>query len=689
VTESGDGDGGTPFHDLGAYMAIPRITGLRLSPDGTWLAASVQTLRPDKKKYQTSIWRIDTGGGPTRRLTRSADGESGPVFLPDGSLLFVSKRPDPDKDNSGGATPAADAKPKLWLLPHGGGEAAVLAAPPGGIAVAAVARDAGTIVASAEVMPDARAGTVEDDQRLRSERRDAGVTAILHESAPVRFWDHDLGPAQLRLLAIEPDGTGHQPRDLTPEPGRALDERAFELTPDGTAVIAGWWRRDPAVGSHVELVRIEVATGERRVLLSEPGQNFEHQKVSPDGRFIVCTQDTMPTVGNPPAQTLVVLRTDPAAPAPRDLLPSLDLWPQDPVWAADSAAVYFVADENGRRHIFRADVGRSDGATGAVTRITTGDAVFTNLQVDLAGRYLYALRAAIGQPPTPVRIDLTSGAAEPGEPLPGPGTPLPVPGHVEELECTADDGQPIRAWLVLPEAVEPAPLLLWVHGGPYSSWNSWSWRWNPWLMAARGYAVLLPDPALSTGYGQHMLARGHHAWGSRAYQDVMAATDAAEKHPAIDGARIAMMGGSYGGYMANWIAGHTDRFRAIVSHASLWALDQMFSTTDEQMWWWDQFGDPLLRPQMYEANSPHLHVKNISTPMLVIHGDKDYRVPIGEALRLWGELTRHDVAAKFLYFPDENHWILTPGNATIWYETVFAFLAQHVLGHPWQRPRLL
>jgi len=150
-----------------------------------------------------------------------------------------------------------------------------------------------------------------------------------------------------------------------------------------------------------------------------------------------------------------------------------------------------------------------------------------------------------------------------------------------------------------------------------------------------------------------------------------------------------MMGGSYGGYMANWMAGHTDRFKAIVSHAGLWTLDQMFGTTDHPMFWRPQFGDPLTEPEMYEKNSPHRHIGRIRTPMLVIHGNKDYRVPVGEALRLWWDLSRHDAEAKFLYFPDENHWILTPGNARIWYETVFAFLAQHVLGHEWQRPALL
>ena len=328
-----------------------------------------------------------------------------------------------------------------------------------------------------------------------------------------------------------------------------------------------------------------------------------------------------------------------------------------------------------------------------VTRLTTDDGAYTSLCPAPDGRSVYALRAAVGSPPAAVRLD----ASQPGEPdlLAGPAGPPRLPGRLTEVETTASDGAALRAWLVLPAAAaadSPAPLLLWVHGGPLSSWNTWSWRWNPWLMAARGYAVLLPDPALSTGYGLEFIARGHAEWGGRPFTDLMAITDAAVARPDIDETRTGMMGGSFGGYMANWIAGHTGRFQAIVSHASLWALDQMFGTTDSPALWRRLFGTPQSHPERYSANSPHLHAAEISTPMLIIHGDRDYRVPIGEALRMWADLAggpSGQAGAKFLYFPDENHWVLTPGNATIWYETVFAFLAQHVLGEPWRRPALL
>jgi dipeptidyl aminopeptidase/acylaminoacyl peptidase len=676
--------GGTLFHNLGDFMAIPRVGSIKLSPDGTWLAATVQTLSPDKKKYLTSIWRIDTAGGPARRLTRSAEGEAGPVFLPDGSLLFISRRPDPeagkDKDNGKDKNKAA-----LWLLPAGGGDAQVLTTLPGGIAAAEAARDSGAIVVSSAVMPAAGQDTAADDERLRKEREDAGVSAILHESAPIRYWDHDLGPDQPRLFAVTDDNAT---RDLTPQPGPALDQQSFELTPDGATVVTGWWHRDPAADSYVELVAISTVTGERTVLLSEPGQSFENPRVSPDGRYVAVGRATLPTPDEPEDGTLFLVDIRPGGSfKARDLLPDLDRWPGDVAWAPDSRTVYFAADDNGRRPIFTVDVTSAE-----VSQLTSGDHSYTNLNPSRDGRYLYALRTAVNEPPTPVRIDLTAPGAR-QEILQCPGLPLELPGTMTELETTADDGERIRSWLVLPHGASeenPAPLLLWVHGGPHASSNSWAWRWNPWLMAAKGYAVLLPDPALSTGYGQHMLRRGFRQWGDRAYRDVMAATDAAlEQRADLDPTRTGMMGGSYGGYMANWIAGHTGRFKAIVSHASLWALDQMFTTTDEQMFWWGQFGDPLTNPAMYENNSPHLHIKNITTPMLVIHGDKDYRVPIGEALRLWGELTRHAVEAKFLYFPDENHWVLTPGNATVWYETVYAFLARHVLGEPWERPKLV
>jgi dipeptidyl aminopeptidase/acylaminoacyl peptidase len=374
----------------------------------------------------------------------------------------------------------------------------------------------------------------------------------------------------------------------------------------------------------------------------------------------------------------------------RALTEGWDRWPHSARWTPDGTALIVAADDQGRSPLWRVDA-----ETGDPTRLTRDDGTYTDFEVSPDGRWVYALRSAVDSPPAPVRVPLDGTAAV--QPLPGPtealGAVVRVPGRLTEVTATAPDGTPLRAWLALPQdagAQAPVPLLLWIHGGPLHSWNSWSWRWNPWIAVAHGYAVLLPDPALSTGYGIEFIRRGWGAWGDAPYTDLMALTDAAQERPDIDADRSAAMGGSFGGYMANWVAGHTDRFAAIVTHASLWSLDQSMATTDASYYWIRE-----LTEESKDANSPHRFADAVSTPMLVIHGDKDYRVPIGEALHLWWDLLSRSKADdgssphKFLYFPDENHWILKPHHAKVWYATVLAFLDHHVRGEDWRRPDLL
>jgi dipeptidyl aminopeptidase/acylaminoacyl peptidase len=426
-----------------------------------------------------------------------------------------------------------------------------------------------------------------------------------------------------------------------------------------------------------------VASGETRVLVDDPQADVYAPSFSPDSSRLVCVAEAHSTFAEPPDYTLLLV--DVASAEARELTPGFDRWPSAPQFAADGAAVFFLADDDGRHALFRVPL---DG--GAPVRLTDQGA-YSDLQVARDGSALYALRSGYDTPPVPVRLDPQATGQDPA-PLPNPGTISTLPGTLRELDATAADGSRVQSWLVLPEgasAEDPAPLLLWIHGGPLMSWNSWSWRWTPWVLAARGYAVLLPNPGLSQGFGQDFVRRGWGAWGAEPYTDLMAAVDAAEALPEIDRTRTAAMGGSFGGYMANWIATQTDRFKAIVTHASLWHLDSFSGTTDSAFYWERELGNPLTEPKRYEQNSPHRYADAIRTPMLVIHGDKDYRVPIGEGLRLWYDLQKRGVPSKFLYFPDENHWVLTPGNATVWYETVVAFLAEHVLGEEWRRPDLL
>ncbi|MDT5206192.1 MAG: hypothetical protein QOD34_2828 [Mycobacterium sp.] len=658
----------TAFDNLDDYLALPRVSGLAVSADGRRVVTTVATLNATRSEHIGAVWELDVAGQrPAHRLTRSANGESAPTFTADGDLLFLSSRPNSENSDDGKKPPAS-----LWRLPAGGGEALEVLSMPGGISAVRSARAADTAVIGAAMLPAAR--DVDADRRLRDLRKDGQVTAILHTDYPVRFWNHDIGPDELRLLHV--DG----PRDLTPSPGTALLEPGFDVSPDGSFLVTTWRVSGPGPTQRSVLVRIELGSGHRSVIADDPDASFEQPVIAPDGSRVAFTRDTISTPHCAPRMTLQQLRFGDQR---RSVAEEWDRRPSSLTWSSDGNALIVTADQNGRAPVFSVDV-----KTSTVTQLTDDDFGYTDV-VAAPGGVLYALRSSYAAPPHPVRID-PDGAVRS---LPCVELPT-LPGILTEMATTTADGTTVRSWLVLADkAATPAPLLLWVHGGPLGSWNSWAWRWNPWLMASRGYAVLLPDPALSTGYGQDFIQRGWGDWGGPPFDDLMAATDAACEHPRVDATRIAAMGGSFGGYMANWIAGHTNRFAAIVTHASLWALDQFGPTTDTAYYWRRE-----MTPAMTADNSPHHFVANISTPMLVIHGDRDYRVPIGEGLRLWYELLASSALPagadgssphRFLHFPTEDHWVIAPQHTKIWYEVVIAFLAEHVLGERGEWPEAL
>ncbi|MFZ7087668.1 prolyl oligopeptidase family serine peptidase [Curtobacterium sp. RRHDQ10] len=662
----------SPFVDLDDFVRMPRTTGLVLSPDGTRLVATVSTANETLSASTDSLWEIDPAGEQAPvRITFSTEGESQPVFAADGSMLFVSKRPAPGRDTDDRA---------LWRLPLVG-EASVVASSPGGLSSPVAAGEVGApvLVSGSRLVGSTDA---DEDAVRRAARKDSGVTAILHDGMPIRQWDHELGDTSARLFALRPDGSLV---DLTPDAAQEYRNAGADLSADGSFVLATRTEREARGRSHAVVVRIPTSGGAApEVIADEPGDDFGDARIAPDGSRYAVGRRTRGTYDTPHVER-VEIRGLGAAVHEQPIEVDLgDVDASEYVWARDGAILFVAGDLEGAGAVLAVDPW-----TGRVLRRLASDASYSHLQPCPDGRWVYALRSSIDRPPTVVRLDTTMEDQEPLS-LPSPGGTPELPGTLRRVAAEVD-GVLVPGWLCTPmgaSADDPVPLQVWIHGGPFSSWNAWSWRWCPWLAVERGYAVLLPDPALSTGYGYAAIAR---AWPHRAsvvWDEVEALLDAvlADTSLGLDGTRTALLGASFGGYMTNWIAGHTDRFDCIVTHAGLWSLDQQHDTTDAAENKNGIFDTETDHPDWYAQNSPDRTASAISTPMLLVHGNRDYRVPVSEALRAWWDLVSgfdgppSTMPHRLLQFTSENHWVLSPANARVWNETVSRFVDQHVRG---------
>ena len=676
-----------------ALLDATRLAGLETT-DGGRILAKVSAPNAKGTAYRSALVELD--GDRILPLTRGDASIGAVAAAEDGTTFFTAKRVGED------GAEADDAQ--LWALPMRG-EARELASRPGGFGSLHLAGR--RLLTELEVHSQATDETVH--ATLTKERTEAKVTAALHAGFPTRYWDHDLGPTRpvLAIATLPEDLAWAEPTpapgvEESPNAGKEADDapapqllhfrhltmpagRLLDWTVDraGTrALVSMQDSRGDLLGTP-DLYLLDLAGEQPPRLLREATAEIEHDpgEFSPSGtRALIGRSRTwtqQATLSS--AVELLDLSTGDSVP----VWPELDHW-VDPVWL-DEETLIATSDDQGRGSVWIGGV-----ADPAPRRLAGGpgqDLAFSSASV--AGGAIIASASGISVAPHPVRIDPDTGEVAG---LPNPADAVEPVGTLTEIAATAEDGTDLRAWLRLPDGEGPHPLVVFAHGGPWGSWNAWTYRWNPNPFVAAGYAVLLPDPAISTGYGQAMIDRGQHELGGAPYTDIMALTDVTVARADIDAERTAFAGGSYGGYMANWVAGHTgDRFRCIVTHASLWDTDTMGHTTDNSGW------ERPMREQNDRYN-PKKFVSEIVAPMLVIHGDKDYRVPIAQGHALWYDL--HEFSAtprdaegrtqhRYLYFPDEGHWIQGRGNAQVWYETFLGFLDQHVRGDAWQRPATL
>jgi dipeptidyl aminopeptidase/acylaminoacyl peptidase len=664
-------------YSVNDHIALRRVSDIAPSPDGRWLAVVVQRLDRDGGKYVSDLWKVPTDGGPAVQLTRGDCKDTAPCFRADGALGFLSNR----QPNEIKPDEEADKRAQVWILPAAGGEPQQLTDEPLGVEAFKFARAADRLIVLAPLIP----GVAHEKQReTATDRAKNGPSARRYTRQPVRHWDHwlhdDPDRADTHVIAYESalDPRNAKRIDLTPDARREFAiEPAFDVSADGRLVAITYATLGADREDDTCVLLIDCATGAARKLAGATNTNVEHPRFSPDGNTIAVVRSTRsPKIVVRPLLTLI----DAASGNLRELAAGWDRWPVGHEWTDDGRALVCCADDEGHVPVFRVDGG--DGTR--VERISAAGAGGAHSQLTpLADGRIACIRSTLLDAPECYVFDAQPNAAPQALARLSGFTPASEWAEVESFKVPSTDGTPIHSLMVKPKGARgKLPTLLWIHGGPIGmDADGWHWRWNPLLAVAAGYAVVLPNPRGSTGYGQPFIQGiWGNVWGDQCYEDLMAVTDALEKRADVDGARLMAMGGSFGGYMTNWIGSQTNRFKCLITHASIATMAQFTGTTDHPAWWYLEMGgeDPYADPLRFDRYAPIRFIKQWKTPTLIIHGEKDYRCPVNEALNLFEALQYHGVPSELLLFPDENHWILKPRNIVAWYEGVLGFIKRHM-----------
>ena len=668
--------------DAMQLVGLRRVGKIAVAPAGDWIAVAVQRLNADAAAYVSDLWRLPVDGGTPVQLTRGEHNDCAPCFRADGALGFLSNRPParplPDDDSKDRA--------QVWVLPAEGGEPYQLTDEPLGVEAFQFAPEGDRLLAMAPVLLN----QPHDKQReLLHDRRKNGPSALRFTQQPVRFWDHwlpdGIATPMPHLIAYAQDGSGR--RDLTPKALREhLIEPEYAVSPDGRHAALTSARLGVDRIDDVMLMVIDLDSGSSRIAFEAAGTEVDNPVFSADSKRIACivTPRSIEHVGKP-ILTLIDVGTGEAT----SLATNWDRWPVPAVWTPDGSALIVTADDDGCTPVFRIDA-----TTGHVDRLTANDTGGSHgdLQMTADGR-IAGIRSTLVSPPEVFVLDTVARNAAEARAAQAPRMLAPLSGFTqsqtaftEELRVRSTDGAIIQSWIVKPanlpnEAQGRLPVLFAIHGGPIGSFgDGWHWRWNALLWANAGYMVVLPNARGSTGFGQEFIQGiWGNQWGAQCYRDLMAVADAIEARADVDRGRIAALGGSFGGYMTNWIGGNTDCFKALATHASVFSMSAFTGVTDHPAYWLLEMGSaPYQDVQAFDRYSPARFVQNWKSPTLIIHGERDYRCPIGEGLALFEALQHFGVESELVVFPDENHWILKPRNIVAWNAALLEFFGRHL-----------
>ena len=716
------------FEDL---QSLRRVSDPQVSPSGKWVLFSVMDVDLALNSKVNHLWLVPTDGSAKEIQLTKGSGESNGRFSPDGSrIVYVANGQlylAAWSDVAGKLTPAVQltnivtgADAPLWS--------------PDGQSLAFVS----------EVYSDCSAEGIFDEgcnQKSEDEAARAPIKALIFDSLLYRHWNQYQGAKHSHILMLHVARAGYI-YDLTP----ASDWGNFVIAP--TFSLGGSlgyaWSPDskefafvlnadkaPAASTNNDIYTINVtlrddppvpgrkgaALGwEPKKISTSPGSD-DAPAYSPDGKFLAFRSQTR---AGYESDRFRLMLYDRQSKSMRQLMekeipkngplmgvPAFDSWVDEFKWTSNSKYLVFVSNEKGEAPIYRINVegtdlhrlGKAHGEWSDITQLPNNAMVGSFMRADRPATIAWVAPQDIDDTSRTFSVDFSaSKTAETTQPTVEPRWLTHVNdsllaqldlSKMESFTFPGAGGTKVQGFLIRPPNFDPAkkyPLKFLIHGGPQGAWgDAWSYRWNPELFAANGYVVVMINPRGSTGYGQAFIDGVNGDWGGKPYIDLMKGLDFAEtRFPFIDKKRECALGASYGGFMANWILTHTNRFACIVTHDGMFNPQSAYGTTEEV--WFNEWefrkpgsAEPA-QPWKYAAGpisddpfrkwSPMLSVANAKTPTLVIHSQRDYRLDVSEGFQLFTALQRLNVPSKMLYFPDEGHWIMKPQNSRLWYSTV-------------------
>jgi dipeptidyl aminopeptidase/acylaminoacyl peptidase len=653
--------GAHPFsvHDM---VAFDRISEPQVSPDGKWIVFSVSAVDLEANKRRSDLYLVRADGTGLRRLTSHEAGDSAPRWSADGRRIwFLSSR---------------SGTSQVWRIPADGGEAEQATHLPLDVNAFLPSPDGSRLAVALEVFPDC--ASLECTTKRLDEIAGRKATGQIFDRLFIRHWDAWSDGRRSHLFVLPAaggspvDAMKGMDADSPSKPFGGTEE--FTFTPDGKAILfsardAG---REEAWSTNFDLF-LSPADGSAPAKRITDNPAWDTQPAfSPDGKTLAYLAMARP--GYEADRYVIVLRSWPGG-RDRRLTGDWDRSPQSLIWSADGRTLYTTAENLGQASLFAVDA-----STGKVRTIVK-EGTLSNPSP--AGSRLVYLADDLNHPAELFSVNPDGSSLRVVTSMNGTKVRDARMGKAEQFSFKGANDDPVYGYVVQPADYQEGrkyPVAFLIHGGPQGSFgNHFHYRWNPQAYAGAGYASVMIDFHGSTGYGQAFSDAIGGDWGGKPLVDLQKGLDAAlARYPWLDGNRVSALGASYGAYMVNWIEGNwPDRFRCLVSHDG--NLDERMAYFDtEELWFpeWDHRGTPWDNPEGYERQNPTNFVKNWKTPMLVVHGGKDYRIVYSQGISVFTALQRRGIPSKFLYFPDENHWVLKPQNSILWHDTVLAWLDQ-------------